>query len=72
MFEDVVVRIRDRDAGGDALALARELLLVIGVHGDTPVDHLLERSTSQRPADEASTPLLVLATADPASAQGSE
>ncbi|HEY2161566.1 MAG TPA: universal stress protein [Solirubrobacteraceae bacterium] len=47
-------------------------LLVLGAHDYTPVDHLLERSTSQRLADDTSTPLLVLATADRAAVHASE
>lgn len=46
-------------------------VLVIGAHDYTPVDHLLERSTSQRLADEACTPMLVLATADSAAVDAS-
>jgi nucleotide-binding universal stress UspA family protein len=47
-------------------------LLVIGAHDYTPVDHLLEGSTSQRLAGDASTPLLVLATAKRAAVHASE
>ena len=44
-------------------------LLVVGAHRNRPVDRLVERSTSQRLADEPPCPLLVLA---PAARDGSD